>query len=47
MRSYDSLGVIIPRPISSHGVDVTCSHKSGVKDCVDMVLNRYILSEQP
>ena len=37
MRSYDSLGVITPHPISAHGVDVTCSHKS-VKD---MVLNRY------
>ena len=29
MRSYDSPGVITPNPISSHGVDVTCSHKSG------------------
>ena len=29
MRSYDSPGVITPHPISSHGVDVTCSHKSG------------------
>ena len=38
MRSYDSPGVITPHPISSHGVDATCSHKSGVKD---MVLNRY------
>ena len=27
--SYDSPGVITPHPISSHGVDVTCSHKSG------------------
>ena len=23
-------GVITPHPISSHGVDVTCSHKSGL-----------------
>ena len=29
MRSYDSPGVITPHPISSHGVDVTCSLKSG------------------
>ena len=29
MRSYDSPGVITPHPISLHGVDVTCSHKSG------------------
>ena len=28
MRNYDSPGVITPHPIS-HGVDVTCSHKSG------------------
>ena len=28
MRSYDSPGVITPHPISSHGVDVTCSHKA-------------------
>ena len=29
MVSEESPGVITPHPISSHGVDVTFSHKSG------------------